>query len=148
MGEFIKILHNLTRWVVLAGGLYAIFLSLRGLLTRAAWTAQEKRAGLIFTTALNVQLLIGLLLYLVSPFMQALLQNVSEAMRNDRARFFLIEHLTIMVFAIIAAQLGYSLAKRASTDRAKFMRSSIGYTLAGILIIIGIPWWRPLFPGL
>lgn len=148
MDEFIKILHNLTRWVVLAGGLYAIVLSFRGLLTKATWTVQDKRAGLIFTTALNVQLLIGLLLYLVSPFMRALLQNIGEAMRNERARFFLIEHLTIMVLAIIAAQLGYSLAKRASTDRAKFMRSSIGYTLAGILIIIGIPWWRPLFPGL
>lgn len=148
MGEFIKIMHNLTRWVVLAGGLWAIVLAYRGLIRRDSWSLRDTYAGLTFTASLHLQLVLGLLLYLVSPFMQALLQNIGEAMRDSRARFFLIEHMTIMVLAIIAAQLGYSLAKRAESDRAKFKRAAIGYSIAGVLIVIGIPWWRPLFPGL
>jgi small-conductance mechanosensitive channel len=148
MGEFIKIMHNLTRWVVLAGGLWAIILAYRGLFRRGDWSLKDTYAGLTFTASLHLQLLLGLLLYLVSPFMQALLQNVGEAMRDSRARFFLIEHLTLMVLAIIAAQLGYSLAKRAQGNRTKFVRATVGYTIAGVLIVIGIPWWRPLFPGL
>jgi hypothetical protein len=53
-----------------------------------------------------------------------------------------------MILALLAAQLGYSLAKRAKDDRGKFVRSSLGYLVAALLMAYGIPWWRPLFPGL
>ena len=51
-----------------------------------------------------------------------------------------------MILAVVAAQLGYSLSKRAEGDRAKFMRSSLGYGVATLLVLYAIPWWRPLLP--
>lgn len=148
MYELLKGLHNILRWVVVLGGLYALFTAFRGLFSRAAWTAGDQRAGLIFTSSLNLQLVVGLLLYFVSPLIQGALQNMSAAMGNDKLRFFAVEHATIMVLAVIAAQLGYSLAKRADSDRAKFVRASVGYTVAALLVAYAIPWWRPLLPGL
>lgn len=147
MYELLKDLHNILRWVVVLGGLYALFTSFRGLFGRAAWTAADRRAGLIFTSSLNLQLVVGLLLYFVSPLVQGALQNMGAAMGNDELRFFAVEHLTIMILAVVAAQLGYSLARRAASDRAKFVRASVGYTVAALLVAYAIPWWRPLLPG-
>jgi hypothetical protein len=150
--EILKGLHNILRWVVVLGGLYALILTLQGFFSRSAWTATVQRAGLIFTSALNLQFVLGLILLFISPYVQGLWSGMrtdaSAIMGNREARFFAIEHWFTMILALIAAQLGYSLAKRAKSDRAKFVRSSIGYVLAALLIAYGIPWWRPLFPGL
>lgn len=148
MVDFLIGLHNLMRWVVLVTGVLAIGGTLRGLATRAPWTDGVRRAGLAFVVSLHVQLVLGLILYVVSPLVRNALQDMSTAMQSDTLRFFVVEHLTLMVVAIAAAQAGYSLAKRAEGDRTKYVRSAIGFTLAGILLIIGIPWWRPLVPWL
>ncbi|MCA9835270.1 MAG: hypothetical protein KC422_00080 [Trueperaceae bacterium] len=147
---FLKALHSIVRWIVVLGGVYAIILALRGLFTKAHWGINEKRAGLIFTNALNIQFVIGLILYFISPLGARLFSagDMAAVMGNKIQRFFAVEHLTIMILALVAAQLGYSLAKRAKTDQAKFVRASVGYVLAGLLLAYGIPWWRPLFPGL
>ena len=57
-----------------------------------------------------------------------------------------------MLLAISIAQVGYSISKRATTDRARFLRAAIAYSLAGLLILASIPWpfmkyGRPLFPS-
>jgi hypothetical protein len=150
--EILKGLHNIIRWVVVLGGLYALVLTLQGVFTRTAWTATVQRAGLIFTSALNIQLVLGILLYFVSPYIQGLMTGMRAdmgAIMGDRqSRFFAIEHWFTMILALIIAQVGYSLSKRAKDDRTKYVRSSVAYVLAALLIAYGIPWWRPLFPGL
>jgi hypothetical protein len=147
--QIIKGLHNVLRWVVVLGGIYAIVTSLQGLFNKGTWTDTNKRAGLIFTNALNIQFVLGIILYVVSPYINGLLKaGMGNAMSDQQSRFFIIEHGFTMILALVAAQLGYSLARRAKTDRAKFVRSSIGYVLAALLIAYAIPWSRPLFPGL
>lgn len=146
MIEFLTGLHNLLRWVVLIAGVLAIGATLRGLFTRATWTDGVRRLGLVFLSSLHVQLVLGLILYVFSPLVRNALGNMSAAMQSDELRFFVVEHFTLMILAIVAAQLGYSLSKRVEGDRKKFVRASIGYSLAGVLLIVGIPWWRPLIP--
>lgn len=149
MYELIKGLHNLTRWAVVFGGVYALITSLRGVIAGGVWGANDKRAGVIFTSALALQLILGLVLYFISPYIKGLIgAGMDTVMTNSEARFFVVEHFTIMLIATVVAQLGYSLGKRAPTDRAKFVRSSVGYVIAALLLAYGIPWWRPLLPGL
>lgn len=147
--EIIKAIHNIVRWVIVLGGLYAIITSLQGLLSNGKWNDTHKRAGLIFTNALNLQFILGLILFFISPYIKSLMASgMSNIMANSQSRFFVVEHWFTMILALLAAQLGYSFAKRATSDRAKFMRSSIGYILAALLMAYGIPWGRPLFPGM
>jgi hypothetical protein len=141
-------LHNITRWLVLVAAIYAIVVSIRGLASNKTWAKGDQRAGLIYSSLLGVQLVIGIILYLISPLVQSGLRDMASTMQNSQIRFFVVEHITLMILAVIVAQLGYSLSKRAATDRAKFVRSSIGYVLATVLVLFGIPWWRPFFPGL
>jgi hypothetical protein len=45
-------LHNLTWWIILFTGLWAIFRVCRGHLAQLTWTRHERLAGLIFSSAL------------------------------------------------------------------------------------------------
>jgi hypothetical protein len=141
-------LHNITRWFVLIAAIYAIVVSIRGLATSKTWTKSDQRAGLIYSSLLGVQLVIGIILYIISPVVQSGLRDMATAMQNSQIRFFVVEHITLMIIAFVVAQVAYSVSKRATSDRARFVRSSIGYVLATVLVLFGIPWWRPFFPGM
>lgn len=140
MVEFLRGLHNLLRWIVVLGGVYALVLMVRGLVTSARWTATEGTAARIFTYSLHLQLLIGLILYAVTP----LVRGGIGAPLDDR--LLLIEHGVTMLLAVAAAQVGTSTARRATSDRAKFMRATIGYAIAALLIAWATPWGRNLVP--
>jgi cytochrome c biogenesis factor len=146
MYEFLKGLHNLLRWIVMLGGVWALITAVRGLAVRAQWTASERRAGAIFAGSLHLQIVVGLLLYLVSPLIRGGFSDFAAAMGDRATRFFLMEHMVIMILAAVAAQVGLSTARRASDDRSSFVRATVGYALAWALLLYGIPWWRPLLP--
>ena len=147
MEDFIKGLHNLTRGVVVAGGIWAIYSSVRGLLTKNRWTPMVQRSGLIFTVALQIQLLLGIALYVISPLAGGALNTLDRSIQSLEVRQFAFEHPILMMLALVAAQLGYSLSRRGNNDRAKFTRASIGFLMAAVFLVVGIPWGnRPLLP--
>jgi hypothetical protein len=149
---FLRDAHSLLRWIVLIACLWALVRVWSGLFGRAEWRRKDQMAGLIFTSLLNAQFILGLILYAISPIMRTALANFAAAMKDSTLRFFAVEHFSGMLLAIIIAQVGYSISKRAATDRGKFLRAAIAYTLAGLLILASIPWpfmkyGRPLFPS-
>src|SRR5215207_3865466 len=94
------VLHSLIRWIVLASGLAAAGRGIAGWGGRS-WTAADSRAGLVFVTTLDLQLLIGLLLYVVlSPNLSVAFSNIGAAMKDSVLRFFLVEHMVGMLIAI------------------------------------------------
>lgn len=142
----ILILHNVLRWVVLLAGAAAAIRAFAGWLGNREWTPLDKQLGLLFTISLDLQVLLGLILYLVlSPITTENFSNFGEAMGNADVRFFLVEHLVIMIVALALAHAGRSLSKRADVVRTKHMRAAIFFTLALLAILAGIPWeGRPL----
>ncbi len=143
--------HNILRWLVILSSLWALYRVWSGLVSRSEWAKQDRMSGVIFTSLLNLQLVIGLLLLFTGP-MKAAFSNMSATMKDPVMRFFAVEHPFMMILAVIVAQAGFSLSKRAGTDRAKFLRAAICYTVATILIFASIPWpfmkaARPLLPS-
>lgn len=140
-------LHNITRWLVLIVGILAIVRAFMGWSGKRPWTGLDNSAGLFFTISMDVQLLLGLLLYGVfSPITTGAFADFGAAMSNPDARFWLVEHIFMMVLAVILAHVGRSLAKKAPTDVAKHKRAAIFFTLALIVVLAGIPWFRPMLP--
>jgi hypothetical protein len=140
-------LHNITRWLVLIVGILAIVRAFMGWSGKRPWTGLDNSAGLFFTISMDVQLLLGLLLYGVfSPITTGAFADFGAAMSNPDARFWLVEHIFMMVLAVILAHVGRSLAKKAPTHVAKHKRAAIFFTLALIVVLAGIPWFRPLLP--
>lgn len=149
MYSVILAIHNILRWVVLILGIAAAAHAYRGWLGRRAWSEADRKLGVFFSSALDTQLLFGLLLYFVySPIVKGALADFGAAMGNPGLRFFAIEHTAMMVLAVIFAHLGSLLPKRTAEAQAKYKRAALFFTLALLSILAGIPWFRPLFPGL
>jgi hypothetical protein len=150
MYSWVLLLHNLLRWVVILTALYLLFRTYAGLFGRSAYTTQDAAAGRWFTISLDVQVLFGLLLYFVlSPKTRAALANFGAAMSDSSLRFFAVEHILMMVVAVILGHVGTAQVRKAVGDRAKFVRSAIWYTLAILVLLAGIPWTQaPLLRGL
>ncbi len=148
MFEMVLGLHNLARWLVLAAGLWAVIVIWRGWLGRRPWTAREMTAARIYVGLLDLQMLLGLLLYAVfSPLTHDAFRHVGVAMGDPSARYFVVEHPAIMVIAIAVAHVGVARAKRQDTDAAKYQVAAIWLGISLAAIAGFIPWARPLVPA-
>lgn len=144
--QIILPLHNLTRWAVVLLGVFALFRVYRGWLTAQPWSDSDKKAVTFFTIALDTQLLFGLILYFVtSDITKQALSDFGAAMGNDILRFFALEHVFYMVLGIVFAHIGSAVGKKDLDDKIKFKRVALWLSAAIALILIGIPWSRPLF---
>src|SRR5579862_9393115 len=95
MYTLVLALHSWLRWVALLAGLLTIYSLVvdRG----AASETQSERWGLLFMITLDLQMLLGLILYLVlSPFTAEAMRDFGAAMKSPGLRFFAVEHLTLM----------------------------------------------------
>lgn len=139
------VLHNWLRWGVLIIGVVAVATSILGWVRNRNWTSRDRIIGSLFGILLDMQVLLGLLLYFVlSPITRAALQNFGAAMGNEAQRFFALEHVFYMVLALVFVHLGGVMSRRATTDVAKFKRAAIFFTLALLMLLLGIPWMSPL----
>ena len=144
-------LHNLTRWLVLLAGVAALVTAYWGLFAKRDFGGVDKATGVAFTALFGLQVVLGLVLYFVGPWGIKALPNLDAAEGGARVQiiFFSMYHITFMLVALVVAQLGYSLAKRAATGRQAFRRAALGYTFALVLVFAAIPWgirpnWRNL----
>jgi hypothetical protein len=142
-------LHNLVRWIVIFAGVWAVALAWRGSLKRLAWGTRETTAARAFVGALDLQFLLGLLLYAVlSPLTRQAFRGVGAAMRDAPVRYFFVEHVAVMLLAIVLAHVGQAKVKRATTDAARFQAAALWLGISLAMIVGFVPWARPLLPSL
>lgn len=131
--------HSGLRYVVLALLLAAIFTAY----TKWQKADQEDSKTYLFALiATHTQLLIGLILFFLSP-------KVNFGLIKEKVfRFYSIEHGFMMIIAVILITMGRAKAKKlvgADKHRTVF----IFYTMALIIILAAIPWpFRNLGAGL
>lgn len=148
MLTFFLFLHNLTRWIVIGTAIWALVSAWRGWLSKRTWTETDRKAGSFFGIAMDTQLLIGLILYFgLSPRgAGAFAQGMANVMGDSILRFYAVEHISMMILAVIFAHLGTVFAKKAATDLLKFRTAAIWYSLSVLLVLASIPWqYSPLF---
>jgi hypothetical protein len=151
MYEPLLILHSMLRWLVLIAGVAAVAQSWAGWLGNRPFTPAARGLGLLFIVSLDIQFVVGLVLYLwASPFTRAAFADFGAAMRNPALRFFAVEHIMMIVIAMAVAHIAQRRAKRAATDQARYKVRAIAWTVALVLILVAIPWpgrnaGRPLF---
>jgi hypothetical protein len=140
--------HNLTRWLVLGAALVALVLAVMALAGRKPYQPRHRLANLTFVTSMDLQLVIGGVLYIISPLVRAALADMGSAMGNTELRFYAVEHMSVMLVAVALAHIGSILIRRASTDQAKHARALLWFGLSITAVIFSIPWNRSLLPGL
>lgn len=140
--------HNFIRWLVLLAALWALVRAYRGWFGKRSWVEMDRRAGLAFSISYDVQLLLGLLLAILSPLVRAALADFTSAIAVSEIRSILIEHIPLMVVALVIVHVTSASARKAPDDQGKHRRAAIGYTLATMAMLVAIPWWRPLLRGI
>ncbi len=140
MYDLLLTLHSWVRWVVVVAAVLAFGQALRGWLGRRDWTQMDDRLGLFFTISLDVQLLIGLILYVVSPLIEAAMQDFGAAMSASGMRFFAVEHVLMMVIAVVLAHVGRALSRRVEDAQVKHQRAAIFFGLSILLVLAAVPW--------
>jgi hypothetical protein len=144
MYSVVLAIHSWVRWIALVAVIGATLAAVTGRV-RGERSAADGW-GLFAMTALDIQMLLGLLLYLVvSPNMRPILANFGAAMKDPALRFWAVEHTVTMIAAIVLAHAGRVLARKAATPDAKRTRLMVCFGLATVLIILGMPW--PGRPG-
>jgi hypothetical protein len=132
--------HSLVRWIMLILLIMTVLRAYNGWKSNRTFTPGDKKLTLFTLIFSHVQLLIGFLLYMVSPMVQSAMADMGAAMKDKMLRFWAVEHIITMIIAIIIITVGHALAKRASNDTQRFKRI-FTYFLAGLIIIlITIPW--------
>lgn len=144
MYSVLIIAHSWLRWIVLLLGALAVFRAIAGRSSHRSWGPGDNAPGRWYTISLDLQVLIGLLLYIwASPIVTIARQHMAESMANHATRFWLIEHPFGMIVALALAHVGRSRVRRAQTDHARFGRAAIFYGLSVLIAILSSPW-----PGL
>jgi hypothetical protein len=138
------------RWAVLLTGLVAWLRAVSGKTARRPWTPQDELWGLLLTTSVDLQFLVGLVLYVLSPITRLGLRNFAAAMQINVARFFTVEHVVGMIAGIALIHIARVKIRRTTDSERKHRLAMILYGIALVLIIISIPWpgmpvARPLF---
>ena len=132
--------HSFIRWIMLVLLIVTVFRSYNGWKSRRSFLPTDKKLTLFTLIFSHVQLLIGFLLYMVSPAVQQALPDMSAAMSDKILRFWAVEHISVMIIAIMIITIGYSLAKRATNDSDRFRKLFIFFGLSLFLILVTIPW--------
>ena len=136
----VKFIHSYWAYLVLIMLIITAINSLIGFFSKKEYGATDFRLALFTLIVSHIQLLIGIVLYFVSPRFDAFQGGMGTVMKNAESRLFLVEHPLIMIIAIALITIGYSKHKKKLTSHPKFKLLSIFYTLALILVLSRIPW--------
>jgi len=112
--------------------IYTILMALLGWFGNRPYTNGNRLANLFAMISAHMQLLIGIVLYFLSP----LVAFNSTTMKDPVTRYFTVEHWVMMIIAIALITVGHSKSKKLVLPEAKHKTIALFYGIA-LLIIIG-----------
>lgn len=137
---YLKTVHSYWAFFVLFILVAAIFNAFIGRYTGKEFSTKDLRISLFGLIFSHIQLLIGLILYFVSPWFDQWAEIGIGVMKDTQTRLYLVEHPLINILAIFLITMGWSMHKRQSESSKKFLRIILFYSLGLLLLLSGIPW--------
>lgn len=135
----LKHLHSGLAYLALAALVLVVIYALVGALGNRTFTEKDRKFAMVAFILSHIQLLVGLILYFVSPIGFSLLTG-GGAMSDKVARLTALEHPVINIVAIALISVGYIRAKKLTEDKAKFRSIYMLYAVGLLLILSRIPW--------
>lgn len=136
MYEFIQKFHSGWAYLALLLLVVAVVNSFIGMTSKKDFTSKDRKIALFALIGTHTQLLIGFVLYFVSPLGLASLGQMKDA----ALRLTSLEHPLLNVIAIVLITIGWSKHKKAVSNEAKFKSIAVFYGLGLVFILSRIPW--------
>ena len=131
--------HSGLAYLALLALVLVIFWALIGALSGRDFLEKDRKIALVAFILCHIQLLVGLILYFVSPLGYSLLAG-GGAMADATARLTALEHPLINILAIVLVSVGFIRAKKLESSTAKFRSIYMMYAVGLVLILSRIPW--------
>ena len=139
--QWVMELHSYLAYVVLIFLFLAVANAIIGLVSNKMFTPQKDFRLSLFTLILcHLQLLVGLLIYFISPNGFSAVQELGMGGLNSAARLLAVEHPAINILAIVFITIGWSRHKKFIEGNKKFKSIAIFYGLGLLLVLSRIPW--------
>jgi len=141
MYETILTLHSYLAYVVLAILFLAVANAVIGLVGKKMFTPERDFRLCLFALIFShIQLVVGLILFFISPNGLKAIQTLGMGGLNAPSRILAVEHPFINILAIIVITVGWSRHKRFMEGDKKFRTIAIFYGLGLIFFLSRIPW--------
>jgi|YelNatPaOPRAMG01_1025707.scaffolds.fasta_scaffold01318_21 hypothetical protein len=134
-------IHSFLRWLVILAAAYALVRAYRGWLGRRPWTAADRRAGTLFTSLFDLQVLVGLILYFfASPITRAFLTSLGAGLENPVERYFGVVHIGLLLLAVLIAHAGSAISRNAQAEASRHRIAALLFSLSILIVLFAIPW--------
>jgi hypothetical protein len=141
MNDILKSAHSGWRYVVFLLLIIAVVKALSGWFGNKTYTEGDRKLNVFTLISAHIQLLIGLVLYFSEGW-----YKLSSA-GAPAVRYFKMEHISMMVIAIILITVGNAKSKKVAEAVAKHRTIAVFFGLALILIIVTILLMVKEVPG-
>lgn len=134
----LKFLHSYWAYLVLFMVILASINAVVGMMSKREFSARDFRLSLFALIVTHIQLLIGILLFVVANDFGE--NSVGDIMKNSVLRMKNVEHPLLMIVAIMLITIGYSKHKKIRTSSSKLKTIAVTYGLALLAMLAMIPW--------
>jgi hypothetical protein len=129
-------IHIIISSITLLAGIGTLVLSIHGLIRKRDYSRIDHGVSLLFNVALYFQLILGFLVYyLLRSTLEGPVWEVPDTQNDASLRFWAIEHIALMIFALFLTQLGRVFIKKSLGPFRKF-RASLFYFGTSLLLIL------------
>ena len=136
-----KILHSYWAYLVVLLLVIAVVNAIIGLTQNKKFSDKDLRISLFTLIVIHIQLLLGFVVYYLSPYYESMREmGMGATMKDAGVRWYIIEHPLMMILAIIMITIGFSKHKKQTTDKGKFKTLTIFYGLGLLFVLSRIPW--------
>lgn len=138
---WIQPLHSYLAYIALTVLFLAVINAITGLIGNRIFNMnKDLRLSLFALILCHIQLLVGLLLYFISPSGLSAIQEFGMGGLTSSARLLAVEHPFVNILAIVSITIGWSKHKKFVEGNKKFKSIAIFYGIGLLLILSRIPW--------
>ena len=135
MYSLVKIVHSYWTFLTLIMIALVVLNAIHGKVYGKIFRVNDLRISLFGIIFAQIQLLIGLILYFVSPWFEKWSSMGIGVIKNEENHFYLVEYPITNISAIILITIGWSLHKRQRESSKKFIRIALFYGSGFVFLI-------------
>ncbi|MEN8229636.1 MAG: hypothetical protein ABFS38_15860 [Bacteroidota bacterium] len=132
-------IHIFISAITMLSGIMTLGLSIQGWTKRRDYNRLDRWSSVIFSIGLYLQLILGFMIYFtLRTSLEGAMWEVPDTENDASLRFWAIEHIALMIFALFLTQLGRIFIKQTLQPIRMFKASVFYYGTALLLILFSL----------
>lgn len=141
MYNFVLFLHSWVRWLFIIALGALVVRSYLGWRRGLPWQPQDRRLLSWVLALADVQLLLGLALFVaLSHHTRSFFAQGPAALDDPQTAYWVTEHAIPMIGAVFLAHVGHVLVRRGENPHARYRRAALFFTLVALIVLFSTPW--------